>query len=147
MTWKWGNFPVPEQHLIGLFFGGGLHLLLDGPLLSNSWTGFLVGLALVMIGVGLAAWSVVAAGDIDIDAPHRLLVIGPYARSRNPMMVAWTSLYVGLGFAINSIWIMVLLLPVILWTHFHDILREEKYLAGEIGDQYLEYKRRVRRYI
>ena len=147
MTWKWGNVPVPAQHLVALILGVILQLLFPLALFANSWMGDLLGLLLIALGIGLAIWSVLAAGKVDIESPQQLITNGPYARSRNPMMVAWTVIYLGIALIINSLWIIFLLLPVILYTHFVDIRAEERFLSENFGDQYDSYRERVCRYL
>jgi len=147
MKWKWGNFPVPVQYLAGLFLGAGLQALFGQSLFSNPLIGDLLGFALLAMGIGTAAWSVLAAGEVDIEAPQQLIKSGPYARSRNPMMVAWIMFYLGVGLILNSIWILMLLPLVVLLTHFVDIPREEVFLTDEFGDEYVQYRRRVRMYL
>ena len=146
MKWKWGNVPIPIQHLAGLILGAILQALFPRLPFLPSWMGYTLGLPLAGLGIGLIIWSVLAAGDVDIESPPKLVFSGPYARSRNPMMVAWTLLYLGIGLVLSSFWILVLFVLVILFTHFIDIPMEERSLANEFGDEYIEYRDRVRRY-
>ena len=144
---KWNNVPIPPQHLIGLVLGGVAQALSPRVLFANPLVGDLIGLPLIAAGIGLAVWSVRAAGKIDIESPDRLLVSGPYAFSRNPMYVGWTLLYLGIAFVVNSVWIASILVPVAAFTHSFDVRREERVLGGQFGDDYVEYQRQVRRYI
>jgi protein-S-isoprenylcysteine O-methyltransferase Ste14 len=54
-----------------------------------------------------------------------------------------------LGFAIwlNSLWILSMLLFVHFVLHFGVIAREEAYLESKFGRTYLEYKKKVRRWL
>lgn len=63
------------------------------------------------------------------------------------MYVGWTLLYLGIALTANSVWIIALLPAAIVFTHLVDIRREERSLMAEFGDQYLEYKKRVHRYL
>jgi protein-S-isoprenylcysteine O-methyltransferase Ste14 len=72
---------------------------------------------------------------------------GLYGISRNPIYLAMILIYLGLSCFFNSIWFLPFLPIVLLVIHYGVILREEKYLEGEFGEEYLDYKRRVRRWI
>ena len=146
MKWKWGNVPVPAQHLVAMILGVILQVLFAQALFANPGIGDLIGLPLIALGIGIVVWSVFEAGNVDIESPQQLITGGPYARSRNPMMVAWTLIYLGIAFVVNTLWMVVLLPLVILFTHYVDIRVEERLLSEKFGEQYAEYRERVRRY-
>ena len=62
------------------------------------------------------------------------------------MYVAWTALYVGITFVVNSVWLLVLLPPVMVATHI-TVRREECSVEETFGDDYRDYKNDVRRYL
>jgi protein-S-isoprenylcysteine O-methyltransferase Ste14 len=144
--WRWGNVPVPEPHLAGLGAGIVLHLIVRWTLLPEAWIGHAVGWPLVAGGVVLAAWAVAAAGEVDVDRPETLIVDGPYRWSRNPMYLAWTLLYLGVTFVVNTGWPLLLLPAVLTVTHL-QVGREERDLEASFGDEYLRYRGRTRRYL
>ncbi|GAH03937.1 unnamed protein product [marine sediment metagenome] len=146
MKWKWANVPIPVQYLLGLMIGAIFQLVLKQGNFTPSWVGILIGLPLILLGIGLSVWSVIQAGETDVDTPTKLITDGPYSLSRNPMYVAWTLLYLGIGLAANSLWIVALLPLVAAFTHFVDVRKEERFLEKKFGDEYLSYKKRVRRY-
>jgi protein-S-isoprenylcysteine O-methyltransferase Ste14 len=146
VEWKWTNVPIPAQHLVGLILGAILTLVFKQRLFAVPWIGDVLGLPLIAVGVGLSAWSVLEAGDTEIESPNRLFTGGPYTLSRNPMYVAWTLMYLGIGLTANSLWIIALLPIVVAFTHFVDVRREERFLEKQFGDEYLQYKGQVRRY-
>src|SRR5512132_1228597 len=43
---------------------------------------------LILAGLGLAAWAVRAAAEVDLERPNQVVLGGPYGFSRNPMYVA-----------------------------------------------------------
>jgi protein-S-isoprenylcysteine O-methyltransferase Ste14 len=126
--------------------GAILHLVLTQKLFKAPWIGDAIGLLLIAVGVGLSAWSVREAGDTEIEAPTKLLTSGPYSLSRNPMYIAWSLLYMGIAMVANSLWMAALLPVVLAFTHFVDVRKEERFLEKQFGDEYLQYKGRVRRY-
>ena len=76
-----------------------------------------------------------------------LITTSIYRISRNPAYLSLVLFYVGLSFIINSIWILILVVPVIYSLQKYCIEREEKYLEEKFGGQYLAYKKQVRRWI
>lgn len=72
---------------------------------------------------------------------------GVYGFSRNPIYLAMTLLYLGAALLLDSMWVLILVVPVLFLIHFGVILREEKYLAAKFGEEYISYKMRVRRWI
>ena len=76
-----------------------------------------------------------------------LVTTGIYKISRNPAYLSLVLFYIGLSFLINSIWILILVIPAIYSVQKFCIEREENYLEGKFGSQYLEYKKQVRRWL
>ena len=72
---------------------------------------------------------------------------GPYRFTRNPMYLGLLLLVVGLALVMNSVWLVIMSVPVLLLLRQAVILKEERYLEGKFGDDYLAYKKRVRRWI
>lgn len=147
LKWKWANVPVPAQHVVSLMLGAVLQLAYRRELFTRRGTGMALGLPLVALGLGLAAWSVAEAGDTRIDSPDRLLTQGPYALSRNPMYSAWTLMHLGIGLAANSRWIVALTPVAATCTHMIDVRKEERVLENQFGDEYRDYSSRVGRYV
>jgi len=54
---------------------------------------------------------------------------------------------VGLTLSINSLWLLLLLIPMLAILRWGIIAREERYLETKFGDVYLAYKTRVRRWL
>ena len=76
-----------------------------------------------------------------------LVTDGPYRYSRNPGYVALSIVYVGVGLLLNNLWVLVLLVPVLVAMHYGVVLREERHLEKVFGEQYRQYKSRVRRWL
>jgi protein-S-isoprenylcysteine O-methyltransferase Ste14 len=147
MSWKWNNVPIPEAHVVGLIIGAILHIFSSKQIFQQLWLGHIIGWPLIVVGIGLCAWSVIEAKEMNIANPDRLLKSGPYTFSRNPMYVGWTLIYMGIAFAANSIWIISLLPIVLIYIHFVDVRKEERFLEEQFGDEYRQYQKQVRRYI
>ena len=100
----------------------------------------------------LGLWSIVLfrrvrTNFLPIKPTTALVVSGPYRLTRNPMYLALAFLYVGLALWFLVFWALVLLPAVIAVTQYFVITREEQYLEEKFGDDYRQYKARVRRWI
>ena len=79
--------------------------------------------------------------------PSSALVTGGiFGWLRNPMYVGLALIVAGLGIALASDWMLVMLVPAVLLLHFGVVKREERYLEAKFGDAYRAYKERVPRY-
>ncbi|MCH7635332.1 MAG: isoprenylcysteine carboxylmethyltransferase family protein, partial [Proteobacteria bacterium] len=67
--------------------------------------------------------------------------------SRNPMYLALSLLYAGIGIAADGPWTLALLVPLLLVMHYGVIIREERYLERKFGDDYRRYKSTTRRWL
>lgn len=76
-----------------------------------------------------------------------LVTIGPYAFSRNPMYVARTCLYLGLGLLMNALCVLVAVVPLLVVMHYGVIKPEERYLEAKFGEAYRQYRSHVRRWL
>jgi len=72
---------------------------------------------------------------------------GPFRYTRNPAYLSMTMIYVGVATLANALWAILLLPAVLLAIRRGVIEREERYLEGKFGEEYLRYKARVRRWI
>jgi protein-S-isoprenylcysteine O-methyltransferase Ste14 len=101
----------------------------------------------VMIVMGTRRFR--AAGtNIPPSLPTTALVVdGIYRRTRNPLYLGTTLVYLGLGVAAGSIWAIVLIVPLLWIINTGVIAREERYLERKFEDAYRAYKARVRRWV
>ena len=75
------------------------------------------------------------------------MVDGIYGRTRNPLYLGTTLIYLGLSVAAGSRWAIGLLVPLLWVINVGVVKREERYLERKFGDAYRDYKARVRRWI
>lgn len=124
-----------------------------GPNLGRPNTLALVtGLGFVLIGLGLAIASVLsfrAAGTSVVpgEPAAALVVTGPYALTRNPIYVGFVLAYLGLAILLTSVWVLVLLAPVLITLQRGVVQREEAYLERHFGEAYRNYQARVPRWL
>ena len=131
---------------MGLGLGILLGVLWRWRVFPEAWIGHVVGWPLILFGLAVTTWAVVAAAGADLKRPGHLVVTGPYCRSRNPMYLAWTALYIGFALVLNTVWPLLLLPVVVLLTDL-TIRHEERTLEATFGDAYRAYRSRVRRYL
>jgi protein-S-isoprenylcysteine O-methyltransferase Ste14 len=123
------------------------------PLLAgHALARYLAGAALAVCGLVLIAMGTsrfVAAGtNIPPNLPTTALVVdGIYERTRNPLYLGTTLIYLGLSVAAGSLWAIVLVVPLLWVINVGVIAREERYLERKFGDAYRAYKGRVRRWV
>ncbi len=100
--------------------------------------------------LGLWGFREMRRAGTNVDPYHPTTAIveaGPYRFTRNPLYVGMALIYSGISARANAL-PAALLLSVAL--HIVDrgvIKREERYLEGKFGEEYLRYKGRVRRWI
>ncbi len=112
-----------------------------------AWLGVLLCLA----GLALMLWSLISFGQsfrvgIDVEHPDKLVTTGIFSFSRNPIYTAFGFILVG-QFLIFPNWILLVYLIVGIWLFNRQVLREEDYLKKHYGKEYLEYCKRVGRYL
>lgn len=108
--------------------------------------------ATVLIAVALflsAVRTLRAAGTpVPGDRPTTTIVrTGPYRCSRNPVYLAFSLFHLGIACWVNSLWLLVTLVPAVALMSFVVIPREEHYLERRFPSEYLPYKAAVRRWL
>ncbi len=76
-----------------------------------------------------------------------LIRTGPFHYSRNPLYAAVVLLILGAGVWANSLWIWLMVAPLVFVMNRAVIVREERHLERRFGRDYLEYKQAVRRWL
>ena len=76
-----------------------------------------------------------------------IVATGPYRFSRNPIYLCFVLLQLGIALTANSLWILLMVIPTLLYLSFGVISREESYLARKFGDEYGRYRQSVRRWL
>jgi protein-S-isoprenylcysteine O-methyltransferase Ste14 len=113
----------------------------------------LTGLIAVVIGIACYVWCLVfhfksyrTSVRVGFSPPH-LVIAGPYRFSRNPMYVS--GLFAWLGWTVFYGSPAVFIALLLLWSifSFRVIPHEERQLEELFGNDYIEYKRSVLRWI
>jgi protein-S-isoprenylcysteine O-methyltransferase Ste14 len=143
--------PPPLIYLGPLVLGLLLNRKFPVPFLPRKMARTL-GWALLGGGVLLLGWFEWAIRHAGTPAnPYKpvshVVTEGPFRYTRNPGYLSMAMIYTGVAGLANALW-AILLLPVALSVIRRGVIeREERYLEGKFGEEYLRYKARVRRWI
>lgn len=141
----------PVYLLLMLILMTGLHFLLPmAHIIPEPYS--YAGAVLVVLGIAIAA---VAAGSfhkagtpvIPFEPSTALVTGGVYRYTRNPMYLGMVLLLIGAAILFGSLgaWIPI---PFFIWIIQANFIRgEERFLEAIFGEQYREYKRKVRRWL
>lgn len=141
----------PWVYLGSIGLGLLVHLFWPVQLLPAS-IGVPTGVLLVLVAGALFVSSVRAFRKAGTPVPGNLpttviVRAGPYGFSRNPIYLAFTLLQIGLAAWVNSLGLLVMLLPALALMVLVVVPREERYLEARFPAEYRSYKREVRRWL
>jgi len=140
----------PFLTLLGLILQGFLNSFM--PFYSFNYFPTILSIALVLIGVGSIVYllglfkkketAILPDGD-----PEVLLTDGPYRYSRNPIYISMTIILIGSAMLYNclSAFIIPILFMILVKNIWIDY--EEAKLKKIFGQEYLNYQKKVRRWI
>jgi protein-S-isoprenylcysteine O-methyltransferase Ste14 len=131
--------------------------VLLGRLYPLPWPGLddlparMVGYLLGVAGLALVAWGFLTLRQADTTVlPHRrvdrLVTDGAFRFRRNPIYMGEVLLLFGVAQVTGNIWMAIMAPPFALAVLVLAILPEERHLEARFGDDYLDYKRRTRRW-
>jgi protein-S-isoprenylcysteine O-methyltransferase Ste14 len=143
--------PPPLIYLAALGAGFALDARIGKGALPRSVT-VPLGAASIIAGVGLMGSFVrafrLARTPVDPYTPSTAIVTdGPYKLTRNPGYLGMALTYAGIAMVANKPWALVSLPAAVAIIDRGVIAREERYLERKFGTPYVEYKRRVRRWL
>ena len=115
---------------------------------SWRWLGYLPMLAaLPLAGVGVQRFRRARTAIVPFGPVRALIRRWPYSQTRNPMYVALLALAAGLALRLGSF--SPMLVPPLLWLALDRrfVRREEAFLRDRLGEAYVDYCARVRRWL
>jgi protein-S-isoprenylcysteine O-methyltransferase Ste14 len=143
--------PPPLVYLAGLAVGFALEALLPGGSLPGAlrWVG---GGVLVVAGATLLlSFNALFNRHDTAVQPWKpttaIVTTGPYRVTRNPAYLGMALVYAGIALLADAPWVLAPLPLVLVVIDRGVIVREERYLERRFGEEYVGYKRRVRRWI
>lgn len=142
----------PLVYLGAIALGLLLHYLVWPVRLVPRAVSVPLGGTVILVAVALFLWAVrtfgIAGTPVPGNRPTTTIVrTGPYKYSRNPIYLSFTLFQLGVAFWVNSLWLLVILIPAVVLMSFVVILREEQYLEICFPSDYLPYKASVRRWL
>ncbi len=111
-----------------------------------------IGIAIGAVGLMLIASAVLTLRSHETTvmpdkAATTLVTAGPYRLFRNPIYLGEVMAMFGLAEMTKNIWFVITGAAFALAVTWLQILPEERHLEARFGDDYLDYKRRARRWI
>lgn len=113
---------------------------------------FLLGVIFILLGVALRWYAIGQLGRfftrhvaVSVDQP--VVQQGPYRWIRHPAYSGTFLTMLGVGLAMTNIASLISLLLCVFLGHFYRVIIEEKALVRTIGQPYVEYMRRTKRFI
>jgi protein-S-isoprenylcysteine O-methyltransferase Ste14 len=107
-------------------------------------------LALLALGLFVAAVRTFRAAGTPIPGNRPTTAIvrtGPYRFSRNPIYLAFSLFQLGLAVWVNSLALLITLIPAVALMALVVIPREESYLEARFPSEYSSYRAAVRRWL
>ncbi len=143
--------PPPLIFLVSLLLG----LWFDSPWFEGRMAGIEVTIAGgICAAMGLALTILTAprhkkaGSNVEPWKPTTTIITtGIYAYSRNPIYLGMALAHGGLAISGGSLAALVTLVLCVALIQGYVIVREERYLEAKFGQEYIDYKKRVRRWI
>ncbi len=116
-----------------------------------QWVSLAVGIPLLVLGLGLWGWGIASLLKLG-ESPNpskptgRLLTGGALRISRNPIYAGGTAGLLGLALLLDTATGVAVVIVLALIVQ-NITVAEERYLEAKFGDEYREYRSRVRRWI
>jgi protein-S-isoprenylcysteine O-methyltransferase Ste14 len=130
-----------------------LAFLSDKLLSSRAWpptpVNLILSIPLLSLGIWLWLWLALIffhskGTPVPLSPPPKLIVTGPYAYSRNPMLSGLFLILFGIGFLFQSLSLIVIFTPLFIGITFLEFkMIEEPELEKRFGTSYVEYKKKV----
>lgn len=147
------DFAIPPFALFYFYlvFAGALDWPTPGGVFFDSaivrWAGVVLCVcALVLMFMTLVAFGTSFRIGIDTENPDKLVTSGVFARTRNPIYVAFGITLIG-EFLIFPHWLLLLYILAGFALFHRQVLREEAFMRSHYGQEYRVYCERVPRYI
>lgn len=145
------KFPPPLMALLAVLFGTFLHWFWPIPMTSENlrWP---LGFIFILIGIGIIIFcsKLFKKAQTNIEpwkTTSHIVTTGIYGISRNPIYTSFILIGLGIAFAFNSVWIAAMQIAVVIIIEKFVIKKEEAYLESKFGDEYRNYKMKVRRWL
>lgn len=155
---KIGNFFFKYRNLIFPIFG--LSIFIPSPVLfservfgdSNFTIALVLGAIIAIAGQVIRALTIalkyiVRGGKNKEVYAQDLVTEGIFNHCRNPLYVGNILMLLGVGLMSNSLYFMIIVVPLFCFIYQAIVLAEENFLRGKFGPQYDLYTKKVNRWI
>ncbi|MCX6005384.1 MAG: isoprenylcysteine carboxylmethyltransferase family protein [Chloroflexi bacterium] len=155
---RWFYTPV-----VGFLFLVFLSLIVIAAILTDKWLNLpsisylpwtlIPAFLLLVPGLVLYSWTIkqfiAARGTpVPINPPQKLIITGVYSYSRNPMLMGIFLIFFGIGVIMGSLSLTVLYTPLLILVFYFQVTKiEEREMELKFGQEYLDYKKRVPRFL
>ncbi|MDG1707833.1 MAG: isoprenylcysteine carboxylmethyltransferase family protein [Emcibacteraceae bacterium] len=141
----------PVFYIVAAIIGVRIDYLFPLSFGSNAMLGN-AGIIIFVLGLIIALLSFkIFASNKQSPSVHasasKVYQSGVYAYSRNPIYFGIMLWLVAAALYFDNAWLLIVTVPLILFMNKAVIEKEEAYLANKFGDDYLDYKKKVRRWI
>ena len=125
---------------------------------APAWPWAVVAIVLMVPGLALSVWAIVYMKKVGEGNPfdaynheiaprtRHLMTGGPYRFTRNPMLLGVYCYHVGVMLWLCC-WLPLAIFAVAVVLLTFQVRSEEERLEKDFGEEYLEYKKRVPRYL
>jgi protein-S-isoprenylcysteine O-methyltransferase Ste14 len=129
-----------------------LEQLLPFPFVPAALPAGWIGAIMFFLAFALAAWAIVtmtrSGSNVPTNRPTTIIVsAGPYRFTRNPIYLGMILGLIALAIGFDTLWPLVTSVPFALVLRYFVVAREEAYLERKFGDDYRNYRVRVRRWL
>jgi len=141
----------PHYLLLSILSIVGIDSLLQVPFVSST-IALVGGLLFLLSGIVLAAsaarlFSKAKTGIVPFSESTKLVVSGAYRFTRNPMYLGMFFCLIGVTLLVNNVLGLLVLLLFFFIIRQKFVLKEEVQMQETFGDDYVQFKARIRRWI
>jgi protein-S-isoprenylcysteine O-methyltransferase Ste14 len=141
----------PHYLLLSILSSVGIDSLLQVPFVSSA-IALVGGLLFLLSGIVLAAsaarlFSKAKTGIVPFSESTKLVVSGAYRFTRNPMYLGMFFCLIGVTLLVNNVLGLLVLLLFFFIIRQKFVLKEEVQMQETFGDDYAQFKARIRRWI
>lgn len=113
---------------------------------------FYPGIIVMILGIIFRQWSIAVlgrffSGTVGTQEGQKVVEKGPYKYIRHPSYTGALLILIGIGLALQSWGAVITLVLLFSIAYGYRIHIEEKVLISELGNPYIEYKKRTKRLI
>lgn len=107
----------------------------------------IIGIGIDLVSVGLFARTKTTVSPFSPDKTSQLVISGLYQYTRNPMYLGMALILTGLAIWLGNAAAFIMV-PIFIWfITVLQIIPEEEILLEKFGEEYGDYKMRVRRWL